>query len=557
MEVMNMERKTKLARLAAAWLAVCALCLPLLLGSCGDDEYEKPLTTQTPTALISPATLRAWADAGLVNGEGFDRVLVLNADSLVNYNLRHIPGALLLNSATLYQERIDGVASSRYEIPAGAAMDALIQSLGISGNTTLVFTGTSMLTVARAYFTFRYWGFPKNRLKLLDGLNGCPALGVCVPVAGSWANLYGLTPPDDPSPAIAPSTYSVRNNDKLRNDLRLALSEMIDYAEGRVPNAVAIDGRTPNPGSYQGIRASTGSNFAPATDYMVFEGRIRGAKALAYTTLYNSTTNFYNSDATNIAAFATVGLDSTKTAYIYCRFGFMGSVTFFVLDGILGWPAAFYDGSWAQWGQLSGNASMHGQLAADSPWRTDIPSRSELIVYNNSLISEPAFFGTGLNDLASAGSSATNYRYVVEIDGAGTPDTFRWSSDGGTTWTASLVSIDGNAQALGATGVTITFAATTGHTGSDSWIFTSGPRVAVEQYTADGGACSIRYNVDGTMTDASLVTGTCGGIPSVCECTNLPNSYDTSGNRMEAEDIEYMKAGSGGSGSGSGEHGGC
>lgn len=80
------------------------------------------------------------------------------------------------------------------------------------------------------------------------------------------------------------------------------------------------------------------------------------------------------------------------------------------------------------------------------------------------------FSGSGLNDVTwgSSCSSASTRDYVVEIDGTGTPDTFRWSVDGGSTWEASTVSITGASQTLDQ-GQTITFAATTGHTSGDRW----------------------------------------------------------------------------------------
>ncbi len=91
-----------------------------------------------------------------------------------------------------------------------------------------------------------------------------------------------------------------------------------------------------------------------------------------------------------------------------------------------------------------------------------------------SSVGSAAFTGTGLDDMTTGGtfigSSALNYR--VEIDATGTPDTFRWSDDGGSTWDASGVAITGSAQTL-YNGVTVTFGATTGHTLADYWDFST------------------------------------------------------------------------------------
>jgi hypothetical protein len=92
----------------------------------------------------------------------------------------------------------------------------------------------------------------------------------------------------------------------------------------------------------------------------------------------------------------------------------------------------------------------------------------------------PSFTGTGTDDMsldAAAvyqGHKDTTYR--VEIDGTGTPDTFKWSRDGGVTWEAEGVPIAGAATAMELElGILIEFAATTGHTSGDYWDFTAAP----------------------------------------------------------------------------------
>ena len=60
--------------------------------------------------------------------------------------------------------------------------------------------------------------------------------------------------------------------------------------------------------------------------------------------------------------------------------------------------------------------------------------------------------------------------YRVQIDETGTPDTFSWSNTGDTTWDATGVAITGAAQVL-ENNVSVTFAATTGHTDTNYWLF--------------------------------------------------------------------------------------
>lgn len=83
------------------------------------------------------------------------------------------------------------------------------------------------------------------------------------------------------------------------------------------------------------------------------------------------------------------------------------------------------------------------------------------------------FTGSGLDDMTVGGhfTGTENRDFLVEIDSTGAPDTFKWSKDGGTTWTEN-VPITGSAQLL-TEGITVTFAATTGHTGGDEWAFST------------------------------------------------------------------------------------
>ena len=326
-------------------------------------------TASTSSPLIDAAVLKDWIDDGLVNGAGTTRVVILDINSQATYSAGHIPGAQFVNSGDIYQNRQEGPAVDVNMVPDGPHMDALVQKYGIDNNTTIVFTTSSILNATRAYWTFRYWGFPKDKLKVLNGFNI------------AWSTVYGLS--TTASPPVTPSSYSVKSNASLRADLRASLSEMMSVASGSVSNAVILDSRsTSTSGSYAGTPGSTAGVFSPSGDYVVFEGHMKGAKALDYTTMYDSTLQFKSPDVLT-AMLAAVGIDGTKTTYTHCRTGVIASLSFFVLDAILDWPVEDYDGSWSQWGQLSADLANGGMLAADSPWRTDIPALSEAVAYNH------------------------------------------------------------------------------------------------------------------------------------------------------------------------------
>jgi len=133
-------------------------------------------------------------------------------------------------------------------------------------------------------------------------------------------------------------------------------------------------------------------------------------------------------------------------------------------------------------------------------------------IYNKA-VAAAVFSGAGLDDMSSGGSysgpAESAVTYVVEIDGTGIPDTFRWSSDGGATWTVSTVNITGSAQTL-EYGITIEFLATTGHTATDTWIFT----VATNYVTAYSGAENIQWDENDLDLGERLTTAL-GGANTV------------------------------------------
>jgi 3-mercaptopyruvate sulfurtransferase SseA len=246
---------------------------------------------------------------------------------------------------------------------------------------------------------FRYWGFPKEKLKVLDGVNT------------SWTP-YVLT---TVAPPTMSSTYSVRNNGRVETDLRASLSEMIEVvssiAAGTLTGTVILDARAAaTAGSYAGVPHSTAGVFdadLATTDYVVFEGHMKGAQALDYKKTYDAATLRFMSPEFLTTTLLTVGINqSTETTYVHCRTGVIAAVPFFVLDAILGWPVVLYDGSWSQWGQMSANTANGGQLAAGSRWITDTLSEAPgggQVTYNHS--SSPTAYPVEL--LARDGSTCS------------------------------------------------------------------------------------------------------------------------------------------------------
>lgn len=116
-----------------------------------------------------------------------------------------------------------------------------------------------------------------------------------------------------------------------------------------------------------------------------------------------------------------------------------------------------------------------------------------IVGYSETITNPVVFTGVGLNDATSGGTETSGrpHQYTVIIDTTGTPDKFKWQVDGGAFTTA--VSITGAAQTL-TNGVTIRFAATTGHTLNDQWVFQTGESLNIINSISGG---NINLNTTG------------------------------------------------------------
>jgi hypothetical protein len=157
--------------------------------------------------------------------------------------------------------------------------------------------------------------------------------------------------------------------------------------------------------------------------------------------------------------------------------------------------------------QVRGGENPRIVLTDDGEWPTDMRDYDSMVItcvcgYGGSVLPFVGFVpgdhvSPGLNDLSAGGTFTGTVRtyFDVEINEEATPDTFKWrkttrDSDGIKTvaaWSAG-VAITGAAQAL-ADGVTVKFAATTGHSDGDAW--------RVEMYESLPGR--IRYAMKGIV----------------------------------------------------------
>lgn len=357
-------------------LAGLALTATLILGGCGSDSYDNPKSiTNAPipgaatNVLIEADTLKGWMDQGLVNAENSFNGKVVILDYASADSSKRIPGACRVGSAELTATRLDGIADSGSMVPTGAMMDAVIQRLGIDKNTTIVITTQSttqipMFQATRAYFIFRYWGFPKEQLKVLNG--GNTAWNAAV-TTNTWPEQYALT---DLAPSPAPSTFSVRNIGQLRDDLRYSIGEMITEVYPKLQDGTMLHLDALGPAHANGTSPTGSLNIVttPASKFVVLEGRIRGSQPLAQANLFDAADNnrFKPVDGAGgiREQFETTGWEPGLPTVTACRAGVSCTTLYFALDALLDSPGYVFDGSWGQWGLYSNNAANGGLIPA-------------------------------------------------------------------------------------------------------------------------------------------------------------------------------------------------
>jgi 3-mercaptopyruvate sulfurtransferase SseA len=348
LEEAAMTHRLRERRSVLLYLVGILMIATLTIVGCGVDSYKDPAasitTTKTETSLIEAATLKQWMDEGKVNSTdpaNRDKVVIVTVASAAQYAAQHIPGALLMDSGSeATMTRMDGLAPISTEVLDGPSVDALVSKLGIDEHTTVVFSASknqNALNPARAYFTFRYWGFPKERLKILNG--GENGWDTAVTNNG-WLASYATTSISTPAPAA--SSFSVKklyNGGTANFDLRTSLGQMITVVDKINAGTLPIDATGVAILDTRGGAITGNITNALIDDYAQY-----ALSGTGNTSTYKPTSDIVSrlTGSFNITA-------STSLTFVYCASGVRAASVFFVLDGILGWPVTMYDGSWNQW----------------------------------------------------------------------------------------------------------------------------------------------------------------------------------------------------------------
>jgi 3-mercaptopyruvate sulfurtransferase SseA len=387
----------------------------------GSDEGTTELVSSSPAELVDEsATDYANNEHGLITGarlkswvEGWPahrpagvtgRLVVLQVVPSAATSKVHVAEnsngvvSYLLPQSALLQVRDNGLSQIEAEIPSGAATDALLKKYGIDVTRDLVVLtfeqlpaeGTTPATansivqsVGRAWLTLRYWGYPRERVAILNGSVNWNAANLGLPLSVSAA----VAPPDD-------GTTSVRDLRVDNTRLVIPLGELLTTLKGGagawpLAKLRVVDAR--GGAEALGLLKSTSTGKTDCPSYTntgtntrcspPFEGRIKGAKSVPWPNFLQSAADGFRflEKADAKATFDTLsGYQAGDLTIQYCRTNMRSMVTGIVAAVVLGYPTRFYDTSFIEWSHLAyGSTPKQRVLPENSPFRTDLPSLTE------------------------------------------------------------------------------------------------------------------------------------------------------------------------------------
>jgi len=252
------------------------------------------------------------------------RVAEVDYDPAANYEMGHIPGAVLFD----WRKDINDPLAR--DILSADALTALFARSGIDDDTTLVLYGDfNNWFAAFAFWVFSYYG-AKN-VKLMNGGRKkwiSEDLSLTKDVPKPPAGHFRAHPPD----------ASLRS---FLDDVRKVLPEV---KAGRFS---LVDVRGP--------KEFSGEITAPPeypTEHAQRGGHIPGAKNIPWAQAVKDDGTFKSREELE-ELYRSKGVQSNHPVITYCRIGERSSHTWFVLKYLLGYPdVRNYDGSWTEWGNL-------------------------------------------------------------------------------------------------------------------------------------------------------------------------------------------------------------
>src|SRR5919108_711537 len=256
------------------------------------------------------------------------RIAEVDYDPKSNYELGHIPGAVLFD----WKQDINDPISRN--VLTKQACEDLLRKAGVNDDTILILYGDfNNWFAAFALWVFKYYGYKDVRV-----MNG-----------GRKKWLIEDRTMSKDIPQYSRGNFNASNAD---NSIRVFL----DYVKESLDNvkkdrAALVDVRGP--------KEFTGEILAPPeypTEHAQRGGHIPGAKSIPWGQAVNDNDGTFKSADELKKLYESKGITPEKEVIAYCRIGERSSHTWFVLKYLLGYPdVKNYDGSWTEWGNMIAN----------------------------------------------------------------------------------------------------------------------------------------------------------------------------------------------------------
>ena len=254
------------------------------------------------------------------------RVAEVDYDPKANYELGHVPGAVLFDWKQDINDPI------RRNVLSKQACEDLLQRAGINNDTTLILYGDfNNWFAAFAFWVFKYYGYKDVRL-----MNG-----------GRKKWLQEDRPVSKDLPNYSRGNFRASEPDK---NIRIFLNEVKQALDAK-DRIRMVDVRSP--------KEFTGEILAPPeypTEHAQRGGHIPGADNIPWGQAVNDSDGTFKSADELKKLYESKGIAPDKEIIAYCRIGERSSHTWFVLKYLLGYPdVKNYDGSWTEWGNMIDN----------------------------------------------------------------------------------------------------------------------------------------------------------------------------------------------------------
>jgi thiosulfate/3-mercaptopyruvate sulfurtransferase len=254
------------------------------------------------------------------------RIAEVDYDPKANYQLGHVPGAVLFD----WRQDINDPVSRN--VLSKQACEDLLQRAGVNNDSTLVLYGDfNNWFAAFAFWVFKYYGFKDVRI-----MNGGRK---------KWLEEDREISKDIPN--YPRGNFEASDPDK---NIRVFLNE-VKQALGARDRIKMVDVRSP--------KEFTGEIMAPPeypTEHAQRGGHIPGAENIPWAQAVNDKDGTFKSAEELRKLYESKGITQDKEIIAYCRIGERSSHTWFVLKYLLGYPdVKNYDGSWTEWGNMIAN----------------------------------------------------------------------------------------------------------------------------------------------------------------------------------------------------------